>query len=115
MNWMDSLFHELQTIPEVAGLAAADDTGTYIAGMNIDDTDEFAALLTFIGRSGLALEEHLGLDPLVYTSLSGKKIKLIVHRILDYFVGIRLSEKSSISKVEGRINSIVGNLDIEDE
>ena len=112
MQWLDGLLKELSELSEVAAVAAADDTGSYLAGMNVDDADEFAAILTFIGRSGMTIEDLLGLDELSFISLSGKNSKLIVHKIHEYFVGIRLSKTAVISKLEAKINKLVENVDV---
>ena len=107
MESIDKLLENLSKLPDVAGVAAADDTGTYITGMNIDDGDEFSAILAFVGRSGVTLEEILGLDQLNFISLSGKKTKLIVHKVDDCYVGIRLKDNAVVSKLESAINAIV--------
>ena len=114
MRSLDNLLTELSKLPDVSAVAAADDTGSYLAGIDVDDADEFAAVLAFIGRSGAALEDALGLDQLNFISLSGKKNKLIVHKIEDQYVGIRLKDTAVASKLEPTITKLVRQVNLEE-
>ena len=108
MKWLNKLLKALSQLPEVTAVAAADDTGTYISGVNVDDADEFSAILTCVGRSGVTLEEVLGLDELQCISISGMTSKLYVHKLQDFFVGVRVKGSSkNADTVESSINTLI--------
>ena len=112
MKALEGLLTELAGLKDVKAVAAADDTGMYLSGINIEDADEFAAILAFIGRSGETIEDLLGLEQLNFISLSGKKTKLIVHKVGDNYIGIRLNDSAVVSKLELSINDVVKRTNI---
>ena len=110
MDLINKLLEELSKLPDVSGVAAADDTGSYLTGINIDDADEFSAILAFVGRSGVTMEELLGFDQLGFISLSGEKAKVIVHKVNDSYIGVRLKENAVVSKQEKATCDIINRL-----
>ena len=110
MESLDEVLKEVSELPGVIATAVADDIGTFISGVNVDDADEFAAILTYIGRSGIALEDLLGAEHLHHITLSGKDIKLVVHQVNDLFLGVRLEDGAVLSKVESKIGQSIKKL-----
>ena len=110
MEYLESLIENLSKLDGVMCVAVADDTGSFVAGKNVDDPDEFAAILAFIGAGGETLEDLLGFKNLEFISLSGKTNKLIVNKVKDYFVGVQLKNVAIVSKLETSIRRTIKNI-----
>ena len=110
MEFLENLLEDLSNIDGVMCVAAADETGSLVTGKNVEDPDELAAILAFIGTGGETLEDLLGFENLESISLYSKKNKLIVHKVKDYFVGAQLKKTAIVSKLETSIRKAINNL-----
>ena len=107
MDEVEELVAELATIPGIEEVAAADETGTYVAGYKNDKPEEFAAILAFVSRSGNTLGDLMGTDSLESVRVSGKKHRLFVASVGEYTVGVRVALDAVAGLTHRKIKSAI--------
>ena len=88
---IEALVEKLASISGIEEVAAADETGTFVAGYKNDKPEEFAAILAFVGRTGNSIGEMMGTEQLETVRVNGKKQRLLVATLPEYTVGVRVS------------------------
>ena len=115
MDEIDKLVATLGAISGVEEVAAADETGTFVAGCENEKPEEFAAILAFVTRSGSNLGDLMGTDELESVRVSGKRHRLFVASVGDFTVGVRLSMDAVVGLTEKKIKSAIATFEYEME
>ena len=103
MDEIETVVADLAKISGVMEVAAADDTGTFLAGANNDKPEEFAATLTFVSRAGNNIGDIIGAESVAYIRITGKKYRLFIAVLEDYTIGVRIA----VDAVEGLVHKKV--------
>jgi len=107
MDWLEELIRQLSELSDVQYVVSADKTGAYLQGNGCTNPEETAAILTFIGQAGQNIGNSLGLDELQSVAVVGNKDRLLIYQAGEYMIGLALTEKGLLTKVETQANRLI--------